>query len=346
VNVRVVAAGFLLGVMLLVPQRAPASAGEVKLFCSIGVREVVVGLGPQFERATAHKLTVTLDVANALKRRIEAGEPFDVAILTSFLTEELVGKGRLASGTSAVIARSGVGIAIRKGAPRLDVSSPGALRQTLLAAKSIAYSKEGASGIYFAGVVERLGIAEETRPKTVLLTTGGRVADLVAKGEVELGVQLIHVPGAALLGPLPSELQTFTALTAALRVAPPQNRSRHAVGRDVADDRRRARMITCYLRYVIDPYKLADFEKYSRMIMPLAAKYGGTHHGTFLPYEGANNIAVSLFSFPSLAEYERYRSAVKQDEVALAAWRFEEETRSVVSFERSFTRPLFPEAGS
>jgi hypothetical protein len=100
-------------------------------------------------------------------------------------------------------------------------------------------------------------------------------------------------------------------------------------------------VITCHLRYVIDPYRLAELETYSRMIMPLAAKYGGTHHGTFLPHEGPNNIAVQLFSFPSLAEYERYRTAVKQDEVALAAWRFAEETRCVVSFERSFMRPMF-----
>ena len=102
-------------------------------------------------------------------------------------------------------------------------------------------------------------------------------------------------------------------------------------------------MITCYLRYVIDPYKVDDFERYVRMIMPLAAKYGGTQHGAFLPHEGPNNIAVQLFSFPSLAEYERYRTAVRQDEVALAAWRFQEETRCVVSFERSFLRPLLEE---
>lgn len=102
-------------------------------------------------------------------------------------------------------------------------------------------------------------------------------------------------------------------------------------------------MITCYLRYVIDPYKLNDFERYVRMIMPLAKKYGGTHHGSFLPHEGPNNIAVQLFSFPSLAEYERYRTAVRQDEVALAAWRFQEETRCVVSFERSFMRPILEE---
>jgi NIPSNAP len=100
-------------------------------------------------------------------------------------------------------------------------------------------------------------------------------------------------------------------------------------------------MITCYLRSVIDPYKLSDVERYSRMIMPLAAKYGGTDHGTFLPDEGPNNIAVQLFSFPSLAEYERYRTAIRKDDVALAAWRFQEETRCVVSFERSFMRPVF-----
>ena len=99
-------------------------------------------------------------------------------------------------------------------------------------------------------------------------------------------------------------------------------------------------MITCYLRYVIDPYKLNDFERYIRMIMPLAAKYGGTHHGAFLPHEGSNNIAVQLFSFPSLAEYERYRTAIRHDEAALAAWRFQEERRCVLSFERSFMRPI------
>ena len=100
-------------------------------------------------------------------------------------------------------------------------------------------------------------------------------------------------------------------------------------------------MVTCYLRYVIDPYKLVEFERYARMVIPLAAKYGGTQHGYFLPHEGPSDIAVNLFSFPSLAEYERYRTSVRQDEVALAAWRFQAETRCVVSFERSFMRPVF-----
>ena len=99
-------------------------------------------------------------------------------------------------------------------------------------------------------------------------------------------------------------------------------------------------MITCHLRYVIDPHKLAEFETYARLWIPLVEKLGGTHHGYFLPHEGPNNIAIGLFSFPSLADYERYRAAIRSDEATLAAFRFATETRCVLSFERSFMRPL------
>ncbi|WP_286238090.1 NIPSNAP family protein [Neptuniibacter halophilus] len=101
-------------------------------------------------------------------------------------------------------------------------------------------------------------------------------------------------------------------------------------------------MVTCYLRYVIDPYKLAEFEQYAQMWIPLVNKFGGQHHGYFLPSEGASNIALALFSFPSLAEYEQYRKDSMQDEACLAAFRFAEETRCVISYERSFMRPLLP----
>jgi hypothetical protein len=99
-------------------------------------------------------------------------------------------------------------------------------------------------------------------------------------------------------------------------------------------------VITCYLRYVIDPYKAAEFERYARMWIPLVKKFGGTHHGYFLPHEGANNIAVALFSFPSLAAYEAYRLKMGQDPECQAAIRFAEESRCVVSYERSFMRPV------
>jgi hypothetical protein len=100
-------------------------------------------------------------------------------------------------------------------------------------------------------------------------------------------------------------------------------------------------VITCYLRYVIDPYKVEDFERYARMVIPLVERCGGQHHGYFLPHEGPNNIAVALFTFPSLTEYERYRITVREDETARAAWRLAEDTRCIVSFERSFLRPVF-----
>ena len=100
-------------------------------------------------------------------------------------------------------------------------------------------------------------------------------------------------------------------------------------------------MVTCYLRYVIDPSRLKEFEAYGKMWIPLVEKFGGTHHGYFLPSEGANNIALGLFTFPSLAEYERYRQQSMQDAQCQAAFKYAEDTRCILSYERSFFRPVF-----
>lgn len=100
-------------------------------------------------------------------------------------------------------------------------------------------------------------------------------------------------------------------------------------------------MITCYLRYVIDPDKLEQFEAYAKMWIPLVEKFGGTHHGYFLPHEGANNIALALFSFPSLAGYEEYRAKAAADSECQAALAYYEETKCFISFERSFMRHVF-----
>ena len=99
-------------------------------------------------------------------------------------------------------------------------------------------------------------------------------------------------------------------------------------------------MITCYLRYMIDPYKLADFEQYARLWIPLVNRLGGTHHGYFMPHEGANNIALALFSFPSLAAYEDYRARMAEDAECQAAFKFAEQSRCILSYERSFMRPV------
>lgn len=99
-------------------------------------------------------------------------------------------------------------------------------------------------------------------------------------------------------------------------------------------------MITCHIKYVIDPYKIKEFEEYAKMWIPLVNKFGGTHHGYFLPHEGPNNIAYALFSFSSLAAYEKYREKMAEDNDCTKAFDFAEETRCIVSYERSFVKPI------
>jgi hypothetical protein len=99
-------------------------------------------------------------------------------------------------------------------------------------------------------------------------------------------------------------------------------------------------MITCYLQYVIDPDKVAEFEEYGRMWIPLVERFGGRHHGYFLPHESANNVAVALFSFPSLAAYEQYRIASAADAACQRAYEYAKQTRCIVSYERTFLRPV------
>lgn len=100
-------------------------------------------------------------------------------------------------------------------------------------------------------------------------------------------------------------------------------------------------MVTCYLRYVLDPYKLSEFEHYGRLWIPLVTRFGGQHHGYFLPSEGANNIALAMFTFPSLAAYERYREDSMKDPECLAAFQYAQDTQCILSYERSFFRPVF-----
>lgn len=102
-------------------------------------------------------------------------------------------------------------------------------------------------------------------------------------------------------------------------------------------------MITCYLKYVLDPYKINEFEHYARLWIPLVERFGGQHHGYFLPSEGANNIALAMFSFSSFAEYERYREQSLSDPECIAAFKLAEDSRFIISYERSFFRPVFAE---
>jgi molybdate transport system substrate-binding protein len=185
-----IAAGARLGLALLLMHTATAGAAEITILCSTGVKTVVAQLAPQFEQATGHKLNVSFDASNLLKDQIDAGKPFDVAILTPALIDALIKQGKVVDGTAVAIARAGVGIAVKVGAPKPDISSVDAFKRALLNAKSIAYTSAGQSGLHFARVIEKLGIADEVKTKAKTIP-GGPTGNLVVNGEADLAVQLI-----------------------------------------------------------------------------------------------------------------------------------------------------------
>jgi molybdate transport system substrate-binding protein len=193
-----------------------ASAADVRILTAGAMKAVVLELVPAFEKETGHKAVVDNDTAGGLSKRILGGEAFDLVIVTPAVIEDLTGKGKVATGSSARVARVGVGVAVKDGAPLPDISSVDALKRALLAAKSVAYidpASGGSSGPFVVGLFEKLGIAAEMKPKTKL-KNGGYVADLVASGEAEIALHQISeiapVKGARLVGPLPAEIQNYT----------------------------------------------------------------------------------------------------------------------------------------
>jgi molybdate transport system substrate-binding protein len=175
---------------------------ELVVFSTIGVRSAAERLFAQFDEVSGHKLAVTWGTAPMLVKRIEGGDTADVVVL---------------------LASSGVGIAVKAGAAKPDISTPEALKRTLLAAKSIAYSEPsagGASGVYFAKLLEKMGIAEQIKPKTKYPPPGGFSANLLMTGEAELAVQqkpeLLHVAGAEVIGLLPGDLNVVTEFAVAI----------------------------------------------------------------------------------------------------------------------------------
>ena len=219
---------FLLIAALLLSLQ-PSSAGEVKVLTAGAFRQVVMALVPDFEKQTGSKVVVDNDTAGGLQKRIEGGETFDVAVITPAIVDDLAGKGKIASGSRANLASVGIGVVVKDGAPKPDVSTVEAFKNALLAAKTVAYidpASGGSSGIYVDKLLERLGIADQVRPKAKL-KKGCYVADLIVSGEAELGVhqisEIVPVKGAALVGPLPKEIQNTTTYAAGLS-ASPQNK--------------------------------------------------------------------------------------------------------------------------
>jgi molybdate transport system substrate-binding protein len=210
------------GFMILLAYGLAAEAAEIKVLSAAALRPALNELGPRFERETGHKLVIQYEVVGVLKRQIEGGERFDVAILTTPFMEDLAKQGKIAADTRANIARSGIGVFVRAGAPKPSIKSADAFKRAMLNAKSVGYSREGATAMYLATLFERLGIAEQMKAKTKYVQAG-RAAQSVADGEAELGLVVISaiepVPGVELLGPLPAELQHYVGYTGGVGAA-------------------------------------------------------------------------------------------------------------------------------
>jgi molybdate transport system substrate-binding protein len=196
---------------------------ELRVYSTIGMRSAVEELIPQLEKACGSKLAMTWGTAPMLVKRIEDGEEADVLILSRAGLDSLLKQGKIAPASDVTLASSGVAIAIKVGAPRPDISTPDALKAALLKAKAIAYSEPsagGASGIHFAKLLERMGLAEAMKPKTRFPPAGGFSGALLVTGEAELAVQqkpeLLHVAGIEILGFLPGDLNVVTVFGAGI----------------------------------------------------------------------------------------------------------------------------------
>jgi len=203
----------------------PADMAEIKVLSSIATKEAYLELVPQFESATGHQVSTTWAGTTAIMQRMAAGECYDLIIISSTELDELIRQGKIVAGSRVDLAKSGIGIAVRAGAPRPDVRSSAGLKQALLAAKTVGYTS-GPSGVYMAGLIEKMGIAAEVKPKHRGVPSGGTIGTIVASGGAEIGFQqvseLVHIPGIDYIGPLPPDIQCVTVFSCGLQAGASQ----------------------------------------------------------------------------------------------------------------------------
>ena len=213
------AARSVFAALTLMAVAVPARADDIKVFSSVAMRAVVEELAPRFERDTGHRVVPTFGLAAALKGRIEAGESYDLAILTPAQLDDLIKQGK-AAGPRAVIARTGLGLMVKAGAAKLDVGTVDAFKRTLLGAKSVTYVPAGASGVAFLATAKQLGIAPALESKTRAAASGDEVNTNVTSGGAEIAIlpvsEILPVKGAALGGVFPADVQTYIVMGGAL----------------------------------------------------------------------------------------------------------------------------------
>jgi molybdate transport system substrate-binding protein len=209
---------------LLLSQVSLAQAAEVKVVSSGGIRPPLEELVPEFGRASGHKVALTFVVGSLVRKEAESGA-FDVVIGPAASVDELVKAGKVSKSTRADVARAGVGVAVKAGAPKPDVRSVDAFKRTLLSAKAVAYNKEGTAGSHFFQVLERLGIAKEMQPKlksAVGTDLARGTGAMVRNGEADIGIAAVatlFTPGLDFVAPIPAELQSYTHFAAGVSAA-------------------------------------------------------------------------------------------------------------------------------
>ena len=203
--------------MIALALSSVASAAEIKVFCTNGVKAVVEELVPRFEQASGDKIVLQFEPSTQLRKRIDAGEPFDLVIMTTALVDEEIKAGKLSSDGRTFIAKSGLGVSIRAGAKKPNIATVDAFKRALLDADSITFAQQGASAQPFEVLVAKLGITSQVRPKYNLRNTAAEVGDAVASGIVTLGIapvsEILPVRGVDLVGPFPKEVQSYVEMT-------------------------------------------------------------------------------------------------------------------------------------
>lgn len=199
-----------------------AQSDEIKVIASAAVKEPYLELVHEFETASHHKVVTIWSGTADIMKRVRAGESADIVILGASSIDELIQLGKIVPGSRVMLMKSGVGVAVRAGAPKPDVSSGEALKRTLLSMSSIGYSS-GPSGVYLDSLFQRMGIADVLTPKLRKGPSGSSVGEMIARGEVEIGFQqvseLIHVAGIDFLGPLPPDIQHVTEFSSGIHAS-------------------------------------------------------------------------------------------------------------------------------